>query len=170
MVNLKLKILRNERGIVFPLFVVFLSTFLVMSVLIFDLSRLFLFRHELQSIVDSLSLAGASAKSVSPIYGSDPELGEIVTGYNSVIDPVLAQREAQSAMMFNRVAFEKDNKQNGKIITNWEGHVVDNNKFDVTVWGQMNTILYGKVMRLLGDTSNNYDQITIQVHSGGDQK
>jgi Flp pilus assembly protein TadG len=166
----KAKILQNERGVVFPLFVVFLSVFLVMSVFVFDLSRLLIFRHELQSIADSLSLAGASAKAVTPIYGSDPDLGQIVTGYHSVIDPDQAQREAQSAIMFNRVAFEQDNNHNGQTITNWEGHVVDNTKFDVTVWGQMNTILYGKVMRMLGDTSNKYDQITIQVNSGGNQK
>jgi len=156
--------MKDERGIVLPLSVVFLVSFLLMMVFIFDLSRVLILRHELQGIADSLSLAGASATKVNPIYGHDPDLGSVVTGYHLVLDPFVAEREVQSAFNNNYQIIKKI-RDRGDQVTDWSSSIMEEKKISVTVFGEARTVLMGNVFRLLGKETHDYDRIPIKVKS-----
>jgi hypothetical protein len=176
----RVQIWKEEKGFAFPFLAVILPVLLIASVFIFDLGKVLLFRHQLQSIADSLSLAGASSRSVQSIMGSgynvtgfegpdhQPEIipgASAIVGYKPIIDPAGAQLEAQSAFVKNEPLMQSMRKS-GEKVTNWAGNVEGNTKFSVTVSGEVQTVMWGKVKKLIGETDGGIIPIQVKATAG----
>jgi len=167
-------LIRDERGIALPVLIVFLPILLFAMVFAVDLTNMLSFRHELQTIADSVSLAGASASTVDPKMGLGYKVDEYgnITGnssaivdYEPVIDPLDAQREARSAFTKNSILIEKLRK-NGKLITDWEGRVEGGTKYAVTVTGKMKTTMWGKVQRIIDKSDGDFILVRVKSTAG----
>lgn len=96
------KLLKNQKGVLSTTFAILLPLILIVMAMVLDGARIFVLKHELQSVADSAALAGASATQ-GKLTDFDPVTG-MPLGEKTVLDPILADSYATQLLYENIAA------------------------------------------------------------------
>lgn len=96
------RLLKSQKGVLSTIFAILLPLILIVMALVLDGFRIFVLKHELQSVADSSALAGASAVQAK-LSDFDPVTG-LPAGEKLVLDPILADSFATQLLSENITA------------------------------------------------------------------
>ncbi|WP_051273713.1 TadE/TadG family type IV pilus assembly protein [Desulfotruncus alcoholivorax] len=142
------KLIKNQKGALSTTFAVLLPLILIVMALVLDGFRIFVLKHELQSVVDSSALAGASA--VEGKLTIDPVTGLSTGNDKLALDANMADIYAVQLLNENIAAhnFTGQGINNIQIV---EHHAIDKNVdgtldgYFIKVTANIDSLLYGQL-------------------------
>lgn len=141
------KLLKNQKGVLSTTFAILLPLILIVMAVVLDGFRIYVLKHELQSVVDSSALAGASAVQGKIVFDSTTDE---ITGQKLVLDPNLADIYATQLLAQN-IAAHNFTGQGIKNIQIVEHHAIDKNVdgtldgYFMKVSADIDSLLYGQL-------------------------